>query len=172
MAAIFSNSLGLFNVTTKSTPLTADLLALGDSAVTGVPMKQCTVGSLPFAALNNSVNVVTATQQMVINTRYYVDYTGGTCTLTLPTAVSSILGSTVRIRGGNANTVPYVIGLNTNQIISVLGSVTSTGPTSGATATLTSASKYDSMTIECMDTSAGLLWMVTELTSLGSVELQ
>lgn len=49
MAAVYSNALGLFNLTTKGTPTTSDYVVIGDAAVTGVPVKQATIASLPFA---------------------------------------------------------------------------------------------------------------------------
>lgn len=54
MAAIYSNPLNLFNLTSKGTPTTSDLVPLGDAAVAGVPLKQATVGSLPFVQLAGS----------------------------------------------------------------------------------------------------------------------
>jgi hypothetical protein len=49
MAAVYSNALGLFNLTSKATPLGADLIAIGDTAVTGVPLKQATITSIVTA---------------------------------------------------------------------------------------------------------------------------
>jgi hypothetical protein len=49
MAAVYSNPLNLFNLTVKSTPVGADLVPIGDSAVTGVPLKQCTITELVAA---------------------------------------------------------------------------------------------------------------------------
>lgn len=46
MAAVYSNSLGLYNLTAKTTPTTSDILPLGDAAVTGTPLKQATVGNI------------------------------------------------------------------------------------------------------------------------------
>lgn len=43
MAAKYSNQLNLFNLTLKSSPVGADLIPLGDSAVTGTPLKQTTI---------------------------------------------------------------------------------------------------------------------------------
>jgi hypothetical protein len=43
--ATYSNVLNLYNLTNKATPTTSDYIPLGDAAVTGVPLKQCTVGN-------------------------------------------------------------------------------------------------------------------------------
>lgn len=167
MAAVYSNSLGLFNLTTKATPTTSDYLALGDAAVTGVPLKQCTIGSLPFTITNNDVNVTGSTQAMVLNTRYVVNYTGGACTLTLPTAATSPQGTWVQVIGGIANTAGFIIALNTSQYITWLGNATTT--TSG---TLTSPGLLDSITLICIGASGGLIWSVWNSNSLGSWEIQ
>jgi hypothetical protein len=169
MANVYSNALNLFNLTTKATPVSGDLLALGDSAVTGVPLKQCTVGSLPFAPIGGSTvfNVTTATQAMVIDAKYFVNYTGGACTLTLPTAASSIQGAYVQIRGGEANTAGYVIVLNSGQTIRMFGNVTTV-----TTGSLTVPGNFDSLTIECDATSGGLTWNVTGQNTSGSVLIQ
>src|ERR1700679_2762215 len=103
MAAVYSNALNLFNLTSKASPVGTDLIPLGDSAVTGIPLKQATLSSvIALAATGTIVNVTASTQAMAVNTTYYVDYTGGACTLTLPTAASSPQGSYVQIRGGEA----------------------------------------------------------------------
>lgn len=168
MAAVYSNALGLFNLTTKASPTTSDYIPLGDAAVTGIPLKQATVGSIiALAELGNIANVTTSTQAMVINTTYFVNYTGGACTLTLPTAATSVQGSYVKIRGGEANTAGFVVALNTSQTIRMFSNSTTT--TSG---TLTMPGNFDSITIECNATSGGLTWTVTDSQALGSVEIQ
>lgn len=168
MAAVYSNPLNLFNITVKSTPTTSDLLPIGDAAVTGVPLKQVTIGSLPFApAGGNVVSFTTSTEAMAINTRYYVNYTGGAATLTLPLAASSPLGTFVEIRGGEANTAGYIIALNTSQQIRCFGNVTTV--TSG---TITMPGAFDSIRIECDATSGGLTWTVTSINASGSIEVQ
>lgn len=169
MAAVYSNALGLFNLTTKSTPIGADLVPLGDSAVTGVPLKQATISSILAIAEQGLVtNVTASTQAMVINTTYYVNYAGGVCTLTLPTAGSSgSQGVWVQIRGGESNTAGYVIALNTNQTIRFFGSSTTT-----SSGSLTMPGNFGSIRIECDATSGGLTWTVTQYMDLGSVEIQ
>jgi hypothetical protein len=168
MAAVYSNPLNLFNLTLKATPLLADLVPLGDSAVTGVPLKQATVGSIiALAESGNVVSFTTSTEAMVINTTYFVNYTGGAATLTLPTASTSPLGSWVRIIGGEANTAGFIVALNTSQQIRMFGNVTTV--TSGS---LTMPGAFDSIFIICSATSGGLTWNVIDSQNSGSVEVQ
>lgn len=167
MAAVYSNSLNLFNLTVKSTPIGADLVPLGDSAVTGVPLKQATVTSiLAVAAAGNNVSFTTSTESMVVNTNYYVNYTGGAATLTLPTAATSPLGSFVRIMGGEGNTAGFIIALNTSQTIRMFGNSTTT-----TTGSLTIPGAFDSILIVCDATSGGLTWNVAWSNTSGSVEI-
>lgn len=46
MSVIYTNPLNLFNVSPKTSPISTDLLPLGDSAVPGVPLKQSTLAEL------------------------------------------------------------------------------------------------------------------------------
>lgn len=49
MVAVYSNPLNLFNLTVKGVPIGADIIPIGDSAVTGTPLKQTTVSDLGIA---------------------------------------------------------------------------------------------------------------------------
>lgn len=168
MAAVYSNSLNLFNLTLKASPVSADLVPLGDSAVTGVPLKQTTVGAIvALAEAGAVVNVTTATQPMVANTTYFVNYTGGACTLTLPTAATSPQGTFVEIIGGEANTAGFIIAENTSQTIRMFANLTTA--TSGS---LTTPGAFDTLRIVCDATSSGLTWNVTRSQTSGSVEIQ
>jgi hypothetical protein len=168
MAAVYSNPLNLFNLTLKSVPVSADLLPLGDSAVTGVPLKQTTVGDvIALAATGNVVNVTASTQAMAVNTTYYVNYTGGACTLTLPTAATSTQGSWVQIRGGEANTAGFIIALNTSQQARMFSNLTTA--TSGS---LTMPGAFDSIRLECDALTGGLTYTVVSNQASGSIEIQ
>jgi hypothetical protein len=167
MATVYSNPLNLFNLTVKSTLLGADLIPIGDSAVTGVPLKQATLNSvIALVGPGLVANVTTSTQAMAANTTYYVNYTGGACTLTLPTAATSPQGTYVKIRGGEANTAPFVIALNASQTIRMFANSTTT--TSG---TITMAGNFDCITIECDALSGGLTWNVVSVEASGSVAI-
>lgn len=167
MAAVYSNPLNLFNLTVKSTPVGADLVPLGDSAVTGVPLKQATLTSIiALAGAGAIANVTASTQAMAVNTTYYVNYTGGACTLTLPSAASSSQGAWVQIRGGEANTSGYIVALNTSQTIRMFSNSTTT-----TTGSLTMPGNFDSIRIECDATSGGLTWNVVSNQASGSVEI-
>lgn len=168
MAAVYSNALNLFNLTLKTSPIAADLVPLGDSAVTGVPLKQTTVGAIvALAEAGAAVNVTTSTQAMAANTTYYVDYTGGACTLTLPLAASSPLNTFVEIIGGEANTAGFIIALNTSQTIRMFSNSTTT-----SSGTLTTPGAFDRLLIKCTATSGGLTWNVVDSQCSGSVEIQ
>lgn len=167
MATVYSNALNLFNLTVKSTPIGADLVPIGDSAVTGVPLKQATISSiLAIAGLGNVVNVTASTQAMAVDTTYYVNYTGGACTLTVPTAVTSAQGSWVQIRGGEANTAPFVLALNASQQFrnfATLGTAT--------TGTITVPGNFDSIRLECDSLSGGLIYTVVNSQTSGSIAI-
>jgi hypothetical protein len=104
----------------------------------------------------NVANITTATYQLEVNTVHYINYTGGSCSVTLPPAADSPLGTFVEIRGGEANTASYDIVQNTNQIIRALNQQTTL--TSGS---LLSRGPFDCIKIECDDASgSGLTWTV------------
>ncbi len=151
-----ANPINFANLAAKAVPTNSDVLLIADAADSGI-LKQVDIGDLPFAASpgTNVVDVTTSTQQMVVNTTYWVKYAGGVCTLTLPTAVSSSLGDYVEIRGGEAASDPWVIAQNANQFIRDLTSVTTT--TSG---TLTADNEFNYIRLECSATSGGLSWTV------------
>lgn len=168
MATVYSNALGLFNLTLKATPLAADLVPLGDTAVTGVPLKQTTVGAIvAMAEAGSVVNVTASTQAMAINTTYYVNYTGGACTLTLPVAATAPQGSYVDIRGGEANTAGFIIGQLALQTIRLGANLT----TAGVSGSLTTPGAFDRLLISCDATSGGLTWRVDAATTVGSVAI-
>lgn len=154
--AFVTNSLDFPNLTSKATPISADILLLADTAA-GNLLKQCTVGSLPFAPIGGSGTgtVNASTQAMAIDTTYFVVYAGGVCTLTLPAAASSPLNSFVQIIGIGAISNPYVIAQNALQSIQ-FGSVVTTV---GITGSLTADNKFYSLTLVCADTAGtGLTW--------------
>lgn len=91
MAAVYTNSLNLFNLTTKSTPTTADLISVGDVAVTGVPLKQITIGSMPAGntqltsnTQNTNYNLVSGDKGKVILSTQAISGAGFTYTLLAP----------------------------------------------------------------------------------------
>jgi hypothetical protein len=169
MAVVFSNPLNLFNLTVKAVPVGADLIPIGDSAVTGVPLKQATITSiLAIAAAGNDVSFTTATETSVANTNYFVNYTGGQATITIPTAATSPLGTFIRVSGGEANTAGFKIALNASQQIRYFGAVTTV-----TTGFLVSPGAFDDMLIVCDDASgAGLTWKVMFASVSGSVSVQ
>jgi hypothetical protein len=65
MAAVYTNGLNLFNLTTKSTPTTSDYFPLGDAAVTGIPLKQATIGSMPSGNTKITENVQNTNYNLV-----------------------------------------------------------------------------------------------------------
>jgi hypothetical protein len=154
MAAFQGNSLNFPNLTSKSTPIGADILLLADSAAANA-VKQCLVSSLPFAPASGTsvVNVTGASQTMAINTTYFVNYTGGVCTLTLPAAAPQ--GSLIWVIGGESVSNPWVIAQLALQSIRLIDQVT----TVGVTGTLTAANKFNTLVLHCDDAAAtGLTW--------------
>lgn len=154
--AFYSNSLNFPNLTVKGSPVGADTILIADSAGGGAP-KQALISTLPFAPLGGStiVNVTSATQAMAIDTTYFVNYVGGACTLTLPSAASSSQGAFIAIRGGESAVAAFVLASNASQQMRMLGNLTTA--TSG---TLTADGIYDSITLECNSLSGGLVWNV------------
>jgi len=159
-----SSSVGFPGLSVKSVPVSGDLLLIADSAA-GNALKQITVGTLPFAPAGGAafVNVTSATQAMAINTRYFVNYTGGQCVLTLPTVASTTQNSFVEIIGGAANTVGFQIAQLATQLVLFLAGTTTTG-TGGS---LTSPGPYDSIMLMCTQNSGFTTWTVTEVCSQG-----
>ena len=155
--AFVTNSLNFPNLTVKSTPVSGDILLIADSAASNA-LKQITIGTLPFAPVAGAaiVNVTTATQQLVKDTVYFVNYTGGQCVLTLPTAVNSVQGDFIIIIGGESNTANYQIAQNALQQIRSLNQLT----TAGITGTLTSTTAFDWCILRCDALTGGLTWAV------------
>lgn len=94
--------------------------------------------------------VILSTQQMASNTNYVVNYSGGLCTLTLPTTSSE--GDEVSIIGQSAS--GWSISQTGSQQITV-GAVQST---SGAGGSVSSTNRYDSIQLIC--TVANTAWQV------------
>lgn len=59
MTTIYSNPLNLFNLTAKASPVGADLVPIGDSAVTGLPLKQATITSILALAGSSKLTINT-----------------------------------------------------------------------------------------------------------------
>ena len=143
----------------KATPIGADIILIADSAASNA-LKQVTVSSLPFAPLAGGaiVDVTTATQQLAGDTVYIVDYTGGVCTLTLPTALNSIQGQFITIYSGTAASNPWVIAQNALQ--QIRGSNTSL-TTAGVGGTLTAPYALGcGITLRCESLATGLIWQI------------
>jgi hypothetical protein len=160
--AFYSNALNFPNLSVKSVPVSGDIILIADSAASNIP-KQTTVGDLASTlSAGNIVNVTASTQAMSINTTYVVNYTGGACTLTLPSAVSSAQGSFVRVIGGQANTAGFVIAQNASQQINVDNQIT----TAGVSGSLTSATSTAVITLESSNATGGLVY--SAISSIGN----
>lgn len=72
MATVYNNALGLFNVTVKTTPIGADLLPIGDSAVTGTPLKQATIANVIAAGGGASAKSIFAIGYGNSNNDFYL----------------------------------------------------------------------------------------------------
>lgn len=153
--AFYTNSLNFPNLTSKATPTTSDIIMIADAAASDIP-KQITIGSLPFAPLSGSavVNVTASTQQLAKDTIYFVNYTGGQCVLTLPTAVNSAQGDLIYVVGGESNTTTFQIAQNALQQIRVLNQLT----TAGTGGSLTSTTAFDWVILRCDALAGGLTW--------------
>lgn len=149
----YTNSLNFPNLTVKATPVAADILLIADSAAANEP-KQITVGTLPFAPIAGftTFNVTAATQQLVKNSLYVVNYTGGVCVLTLPTAVNSAQGDTIIVMGGESASNPFQIAQNASQFIRSLNQTTTPGTT------LTATTNFDLVILRCDAFTGGLSW--------------
>lgn len=156
--AFVTNSLNFPNLTNKATPVGADILLIADSAASNA-LKQCLISSLPFAPLAGGtiVNVTAATQALVKGSIYFVNYTGGTCVLTLPAAASSAQGDEIIVYGGESNTANFQIAQNASQQIRSLNQLT----TAGVGGTLTSTTAFDQVILRCDALSGGLTWAAT-----------
>lgn len=155
--AFVTNSLNFPNLTNKSTPVSGDILLIADSAAANA-LKQITIGTLPFAPVAGAliVNITASTQQLAKDTVYFVNYTGGQCVLTLPTAVNSTQGDFIIIIGGESNTANYQIAQNALQQIRSLNQLT----TAGVGGTLTSTTAFDWCILRCDAFTGGLTWAV------------
>lgn len=159
--AFYSNSLNFPNLTSKATPVGADIIMIGDSAAGNIP-KQCLISSLPFApsAGLSIVNVTAATQALAKNSCYFVNYTGGACTLTLPAAGSSTQGDEIEVIGGESATNPFVLAANASQQFRMVDQTTT-----ATTGTLTAVTNYASLLMRCSSFSGGLVWTVVRTMS-------
>jgi hypothetical protein len=155
--AFYSNALDFPNLSSKATPVSADIIMIADSAASDAP-KQCTIGSLPFAPISGStiVNVTGSTQALAVDTTYFVNYVGGACTLTLPSGAAQ--GAFIDIIGGEAATAGFIIAQLALQSIRVIDQITTVG-TGG---TLTAANTFNSISLRCDALSGGLTWTATK----------
>lgn len=101
-----------------------------------------TAVDLPF------VSVITATQAMSSTNIYFINYSAGLCTLTLPTVSSP--GDTLTILGNSS--AGWSIAQGSGQQITI-GSSQST---SGVSGSVSSTNRYDSLQLIC--TTANTLW--------------
>lgn len=149
-----TNSLNFPNLTSKASPVGADILLIADSAA-GNAVKQCLISSLPFAPVVGGaiVNVTTSTQQLAKETTYFVNYTGGVCTLTVPTTANSAQGDWILIIGGESASNPFVLGVNATQQFRCLNQTTTV-----TTGTLTASTNFDWALLRCDALSGGLTW--------------
>lgn len=158
MASFWTNALDFPNLSVKGSPIGADSIIIADSTTSpaGEP-KQALISTLPFAPLGGSttVNVTGSTQAMAIDTTYYVNYTGGACTLTLPSGAPQ--GAIITIVGGEANTAGYIVAQLASQTIRCLDKLT----TSGVSGTLTGVTGFETLVLRCDDASAGHAWTAT-----------
>lgn len=164
--AFVSNSLDLPNLTNKSTPVSGDILLISDSAG-GNALKQCTIGTLPFAPLAGAavVNVTGSTQAMAADTVYFVNYvTASACTLTLPSGAPQ--GAFIYIIGGESVGAAWIVAQLALQSIRVISQVTTVG-TGGS---LTAANKFNSILLRCDDAAGtGLFWSAFTMGSFNGV---
>lgn len=99
-------------------------------------------GSITIAASGGGVNVVevtTSTQALAVDTKYIINYTGGLCTLTLPSTFA--LGDEIQIMGLSAG--GWTIVENASQNIRIGSVVTTT-----TTGSLSSSNRYDCVKLE------------------------
>ena len=164
--AFVTNSLNFPNLTSKATPVGADLLMISDSAASSA-LKQITISSLPFAPAAGAtiVNVTAATQALAKDTIYFVNYTGGVCVLTLPAAAGSAQGDFVWIIGGESASNPFQIAQNASQQIRSLNQLT----TAGVGGSLTATTNFDSILLRCDALSGGLTWTSFTMGSFNGV---
>lgn len=155
--AFVGNPINFPQLSNKAVPLGADILLIADSADSN-KLKQCLISTLPYAPSGGWLvsNVTGATQAMVKNTIYFVNYTGGACTLTIPAAASSAQGDMIWIQGGQAATNPFIIAQNALQSIYAIGNVT----TVGVTGTITMTDNKGSILLRCDALTGGLTWTV------------
>lgn len=137
--ATYSNVLNLYNLTNKATPTTSDYIPLGDAAVTGVPLKQCTVGSLPFTSFTTTVQTTGTTAMLPQNG--YIANGASLITYNLPTTIA--VGQMIRVTGLGAGgwTITQSAGQNIQ-----LGNVSTTAGTGGS---LSSSNQFDNILMEC-----------------------
>lgn len=152
--ATYTNSLNFPNLTVKAAPVGADIILIADSAAGNEP-KQSLISTLPFAPLGGStiVNVTGATQAMSVDTTYIVNYVGGQCVLTLPSAASSAQGSFVKVIGGQANTAGFQIASNAGQQMNVDSAITT-----ATTGTLTSTDAFATINLISTNLAGGLVY--------------
>jgi hypothetical protein len=140
MAVVYSNPLNLFNLTVKASPVGADLVPIGDSAVTGVPLKQATITSILALATSGIpyTDQTSSPKTLVVNNGYSANL-GTLLTFNMPATVA--FGSIFVIKGFGAG--GWLVQMNTGQVCN-LGNL----PTSSA-GSLASTNRYDCVTIFC-----------------------
>lgn len=113
-------------------------------------VRNVTTGRLEtITAGSNVVEVTGTSQSAVVNTEYFAN-NAGLVTITLP--ASAIMGDKVSIRGKGAG--GWKLGQNSGQVIH--GATSTTTGTGGSVA---SSAQYNTVTVECMD-SSGTSWII------------
>lgn len=111
MAAVYSNSLNLFHLTAKASPVGADLIAIGDSAVTGVPLKQCTITQLSGAITATSgltwIASVTAASSATIDFSKVLSATYDNYLIVIENYVPATNNTVLQLRVGTGGTPTY-----------------------------------------------------------------
>lgn len=153
----YTTSIGFPGLTSKTTPVGADLFMLADSAANFEP-KQALLSAFPGSA-PAYVNSTSATQAMAINTIYQASYTGGSQVFTLPAAASSPLGTLVGVQSGPASTAGFAIDQNASQTIASFNNIT----TAGVTGSITLVPTFGYVLLRCTDVSGtGLTWVMVD----------
>src|SRR5690348_13935992 len=148
-----TNALNFPNNPTKASPTGSDAILLSDAADSN-KLKKALLNTLPFAPLagGSIVNVTTSTQQLAKDTVYFVNYTGGVCVLTLPTAVNSAQGDWILVIGGESASNPFQLQANALQSFRCLDQL---GTAAG---TLTATTNFDWCMLRCDALTGGLTW--------------
>lgn len=112
-----------------------------------------TSASAPSWANDPTFNIVDATgttQAMAVSTTYVADHASATVVFTLP--ASATLGQMIMVVGNGPG--GWKIAQNANQAIKV-GSLTSTTGTGGS---VSSSSRYQAITLQCVVAGASTIW--------------